>query len=314
MMNVNDFSHNVIEINSEDYNKPINIASLKVKLKNLPHRTLVAVDSQNCIKGTLMLADLGNQDLLCEVKIADFINTVDNESRIEILTEKYKSDLFKLPFTVSDAKAVLDAHDAHIWHRIGYMQDYGMTRDSRRFLLRYITENFQKDAKILDIACGTGLMCFYLSEQGFNNLHGFDSIESHIAMAKEFSVIANKTLNFWVDDAFSPSIKCDDFDVAIFMGWVGCAGGFESVVSGKPLHETIDSLLTTYNFSVGTHVFLDVYDDLSNYELDKDKPTYRTIKFEDLKPVLDKHGFEVADKCYDCGYKIKIIYVLKKIR
>ena len=241
------------------------------------------------------------------------VPVIDCDGKLVSIIARYKERKYSLPFPMEVVDSVFqESGISKNWHYRAYDSNWGGTLDARRFIIGYIEENFCKETRVLDIACGTGLMCFYLAEQGFVNLHGFDFDNSLISAAQKLSKHNNYNIKFWIDDAFSPSIDVEGFDVAIFLGLVGCDWGFlKEFDESTPTHIMIDYLFNIYKFKKGTIIFLDVYDDLSNYSLDKMKPAYRTVKYEDLLPVFSKHGYEIIDKCFDTDYRVKVIYVLR---
>jgi|GEM_PF-3221531 len=223
-----------------------------------------------------------------------------------------------LPFTTVEIESVFDKYNMakNNWHYNLWLTQtaYSNLPVARKYLLNYLYENISKNAKILDVACGTGIMSFFFESLGFKNIHSFDYDKTLISIANNFASLKNSRINFKVDDAFNPSCDLSDVDVAVFYGWVGCAHGFNDALKDSKIDDVLDSLFTTYNLKTGTYVFLDVYDDLSNYRYDKAKSYIKgTISAEDLLPIFKKHGYEIVDKCYDSSYFIKVIYVLKKI-
>jgi SAM-dependent methyltransferase len=190
------------------------------------------------------------------------------------------------------------------------VRNWGATLPSRRFILENIINRCPVDSRVLDVACGTGLMNFYLAASGFKNLHGFDIDDKLINAGKALAKIKEYNVSLWTDDAYFPACNTADFDVVILLGWV--FGNFDG--KNTPVHEVVDNLFSaSYSVKPGAYVFLDLYDDLSNYNVYKESAHFATVKYEDLKLVFEKHNFELIDKCYDCSTDVKIIYLLKKI-
>ena len=352
MKQIHDFQDFTVSSSSLNFTNATTLSMLHEKLRYTPFETLFIVDENNKLKGALTESDLKH----ARISIADAMNptpksvavencmelaekiftdipsirvipVLDNDSNVVSLIAKDEAAhkqgtgegcKWCLPFTQEQIHSVFEKHSQlDSWHYRSWMLNWGVTLDSRRFILNFISDNFAKDAKILDVACGTGSMCFYLANKGFSNLHGFDYSEELLEIGKDFLKMSSneQKINFMLDNAFAPSFDVSGFNAAVFLGWVGCAAGFNTAFDETvPIHEIVDSLFETYSFSVNTHIFLDVYDDLSNYQIGKGKPAYRTVKQEDLQPVFAKHGYEIVDKCYDCDYKIKVIYVLKKVK
>jgi len=347
MEKLTDIKENIILPNNDIFINPITKLSLLEKLTSTPFETLFILDSVNKLMGVITPADLNLFNDYEVISINEVMNSnpkyiteenyekqatiifhdvpsiriiplLNQESQVSAFITKRKKDTFKLPFTQEEVDTVFKKHNQlDTWHHRSWLRNWGVTLDARRFLLRFIRDNFDENAKILDVACGTGLMSFYLADQGFNNIHGFDYSNDLISIAKELTDMRkmNDTIHFTVDNAFSPSFDVSDYNVAVFLGWVGCAAGFNAAFDeNTPIHEIVDSLFQTYTFQKETYVIFDVYDDLSNYDIDKEKPVYRTVDYADLKSVFTKHGYELVDKCYDCNYKIKVVYVLRKMK
>lgn len=47
-------------------------------------------------------------------------------------------------------------------------------KENRKKIINYIKNNFNKNTKILDIGCGSGILIKELEQEGFNNLYGID--------------------------------------------------------------------------------------------------------------------------------------------
>ncbi len=81
--------------------------------------------------------------------------------------------------------------------------------------------NYNKDARILDIGCGTGRHSTENAKRGYHNITGIDLSESMLRRAKEITAIEKLNINFLVRDARELSFN-DEFDLAIML----CEGGF----------------------------------------------------------------------------------------
>ena len=344
MISISDFKDLTLCMDDEEYTVQVKGFVIHEKVKGARYQTLFVVDKHGRLQGVLGEGDINKIRLDEMAKIVDVMNArpkfvvqansnvqakkvfgdipgirvipvVDDDKKILRLISRYEEKVYNLPFTMDEVESILSKYESiGDWHYRSYAFNWGGTLDSRKFILSFLTEIVSKNAKVMDVACGTGLMCFYLAELGFNNLHGFDYVDDNVSAANELAELKGYSINFFIDDVLSPTSDYSDVDVAIFLGLVGCAGGFnKGFDDSAPTHMMVDKLLSTYPFKAGSYVFLDVYDDLSNYSLDKIKPAYRTFKYEDLKIIFEKHGYEIIDKCYDCSYKIKIVYVLKKM-
>lgn len=346
MVHITEFEDMLLEVNSKIDSGLISSNRLYDKVHSVRYQTVFIVDENRRLLGVI---DIKNATAFLsspQVKILDkmitsprYITTESNDQEaISIFQQRPSINVlpilnkdkkimsllarcveaeYELPFSLADVKSTFLAHNEDTedsWHYRSYEFNYGKL-DARKYLLRYINSNFSKDVKILDVACGSGLMSFYLAKLGFNNLSGFDNSSNLISIANTLAQSRNLKINFYTGDVFSPEKDYSSYDVAIFCGLVGCAYGFVNAFNDvTPTHDMVDRLLSLYKLNEGAHVFMDIYDDLSNYSYDRSKPIYQTAKFEDLMPVFEKHGYDVVDKCYDSDYKIKVLYILKSSR
>lgn len=214
----------------------------------------------------------------------------------------------------------MDERNYHYKRWLGRLLDFPI---AWKFISSYILEHFPKNAKILDIACGAGPMTCFLAGHGYGNLHGIDFSEVAISIAREIATKKNYGVQFSVDDALNPSFDACDTDLAYSLGFVGNCIGFKNAAGNTPMTEMIKRLLLAYDFQPGAHVMLDVYDDLSNFNLARKKCghygaydhfEYMTVGYHDFKETVAEIGYEIIDKCCDPEYGIKIAYVLKKAK
>lgn len=88
--------------------------------------------------------------------------------------------------------------------------------DVKYFRHKYLPliEEFNLDAAILDLGCGTGIMMNYLSRAGYKNMEGVDISEEQIDVAK------NRGLNVSVDDAFHFLDNCINYDIIFILDFI----------------------------------------------------------------------------------------------
>jgi 2-polyprenyl-3-methyl-5-hydroxy-6-metoxy-1,4-benzoquinol methylase len=85
---------------------------------------------------------------------------------------------------------------------------------------------FNRQARILDIGCGTGRHCIELARRGYTNITGIDLSDSQLKRAKEKAQEKNLRIDFQKQDARELPFH-NEFDIAMMI----CEGAF-------PLMET----------------------------------------------------------------------------
>lgn len=94
----------------------------------------------------------------------------------------------------------------------GYEQEYKNIEQyhpwfvARRELIYNIIRNTRKDAKIIDVGCGTGITSDYLQKRGFKNVCGIDNSVNFIEYNKE---------GFILGDVLKLPLKSNFFDVVL---------------------------------------------------------------------------------------------------
>lgn len=136
------------------------------------------------------------------------------EYAVEKFSEPYigKNEFLKPSFQLFSA--CIDYYRSHQWYKQAYK-----SFDSRKrsyYVYEWIRENVSRDCKILDIACGAGELLWYLREDGFENLYGFDIDDTSICTAKAVDRITHGNIVFFNDDAVSPKFK-GRYDLFIWM-------------------------------------------------------------------------------------------------
>ncbi|MCL1864047.1 MAG: methyltransferase domain-containing protein [Defluviitaleaceae bacterium] len=299
---VNETSQLIGTLTASDFHQLDNVLSVNMKVKNIMNKNFKFVTSENSESQAVSIFDAHSG--------IHAVPVVDEEGRMVSVICKASDYKFTVPFSNADIESVFAGYKLlNTWHHRGYLRNWGATLPARRFVLESIINKCDVNSKILDVACGTGLMSFYLAAAGFTNLYGFDIDENLINAGKNLSDIKGYNVDFQIDDAFLPSCDISSFDVVIMLGWV--FANFDG--KNTPIDEVANSLFSTsYKIKTGAYVFLDLYDDLSNFNVYKEAAHFPTVKYEDLKPVFEKHGFKLVDKCYDCSTDVKVIYLLKK--
>ena len=71
-----------------------------------------------------------------------------------------------------------------------------------------------QSSKILDVACGTGLVGEYLQSLGYSNIHGVDFSMNMIAISRERKIYQS----IWQHDFTMPAIQVGQYDALICVG------------------------------------------------------------------------------------------------
>lgn len=95
---------------------------------------------------------------------------------------------------------------------------------------------FNKNAKILDVGCGTGRHSIELAKRGYKP-EGFDLSENQLAKARENAAKANVEIKFFQADARTLNFK-EKYDYAIMM----CEGSFPLMETDEMNFEILSNL------------------------------------------------------------------------
>jgi SAM-dependent methyltransferase len=93
------------------------------------------------------------------------------------------------------------------------------------YTLDWIKANVAKDSAILNTGCGTGIMLFWLMDQGFNDVDGFDYLNECVEIANQVGDLGSYDARIWRDDGFKPEHLSRSYDVITVMHWLYSAWG-----------------------------------------------------------------------------------------
>lgn len=240
----------------------------------------------------------------------------------------------------------MGAYDNIAWF---YKRFYHVFFD-KKLILRFLKDTFleydvSKEAKILDVGCGTGFILRSLARAGFKRLYGIDISEQMIKIA----CVTNSSFNVKLYNEnfldFSPRNKFDvvlsTTDVlnhisrkdllryfrnvkrilksdGLFIFDINLEEYFRKVRKRKKVIKRVDDVLFIWNFNtVGKKIFID-------FSIkDKNTAAYdRVIEYvyseREIEEFLEKNGFTVVKKVYDYKspfknyFYTKVCYVCKK--
>lgn len=200
------------------------------------------------------------------------------------------------------------------------------------YLLRYVEEHVQRDARILVTGCGTGIMAFHLADSGYRNIEASDILEKCIRVANQLKNEFNySAINFFTDDGFCPKIS-GTYDLItavhwVFSAWMGNYGNsaVENPYEKSVREKLLDRLIGVYapHLNVGGLFVIELTDAVADYR----DPYDHSLGVESLKiypvrhspeqvtAVAGKNGLEVVEKrlSVSYGHHPRTSYVLRKI-
>eukprot|EP00094_Tigriopus_californicus_P001111 TCALIF_01074-PB protein Name:"Similar to WBSCR27 Williams-Beuren syndrome chromosomal region 27 protein (Homo sapiens)" AED:0.27 eAED:0.27 QI:203/1/0.5/1/1/1/2/0/148 len=97
----------------------------------------------------------------------------------------------------------------------------------------FLNLRLDKDVRIIDVACGTGIVAEELRSHGYTNIDGLDPVEGYLQVAQS-NHLYKKVFKSFIDERVPTPIEDDTYDVMIC-----CAGFFQSLISPKAFPELI---------------------------------------------------------------------------
>lgn len=153
---------------------------------------------------------------------------------------------------------------------------------SRRDILFRIIKNFDKNSKILDAGCASGILISFLKEKGITNVYGIDNSKEAIKMCK-------KTLkNVFLMDASKTRFKKESFDIIIASDILEHIENEEKTLS--EWHRILKPDGTLILFVPAFNFLWSVHDKINNHQ--------RRYNMMQLRESLDKNRFLIKRSSY----------------
>lgn len=199
------------------------------------------------------------------------------------------------------------------------------------YVMEVIIKETPKDAQLLVTGCGTGITLFFLLDQGFQNVEGFDYLEDCVYVANEVAKMGKYKTKIWQDNGFYPSIqKKYDLITAlhwVYSAWGGNYGNDHVSLEEARLPETREKLLTEFLskypplLNSNGKLIVELVDQVADYRLPYDG---NETPISDIYPVrltreqmmkcAEKCGFQVLvhKMSFTYSYHPRSVYILKK--
>lgn len=190
--------------------------------------------------------------------------------------------------------------------------------DLTRAILRRLRESVPKDARILATGCGTGWMLFWLAQQGFRKIEGFDVLPHVVRAATEIAALGKIEARLWQADGFAPSLT-ESYDLILALHWVysAWAGNYENKPrTGEDREKLLSDLLAPYagHLNPGGVMIVELIDAISDFrEPPSDLYPIRHTS-EQVARCAAAHGLAVERKMFNSnhGHLPRMAYFLKK--
>lgn len=258
---------------------------------------------------TLLMTDLkfGLFDLYRAVRKIIINNNEDDHS---VLVLKSRISVSKIKRLIRKRGLALDEFGAPTWFYTAYHR-----RDAdplTNYTLAFICKEVPKNSNVLITGCGTGIMLFFLMDQGFNNVEGFDYLDKCVLIANDVAEIGGYNTRIWQDDGFNPTLqKKYDLITAmhwVFSAWMGNYGNNsdsneEAKTSQKRERLLLDFLSRyTPHLNPGGLIIVELTDAVADYRVPLDGGV-KAIPLSDIYPV--RHTPDQVSKCAEqCGLKV----------
>lgn len=219
-----------------------------------------------------------------------------NETKIssKVSVRKIKNLIKQKGFAVSDGQAS--------WFYTAY--ERGDHDPLTNFALDFIVNNVSKSSNVLVTGCGTGIMAFYLVDNGYSHVKGFDYLHECVEVANEVSKLGDYNIKFYQDDGFNPNLANEKYDLVtamhwVFSAWMGNYGNKklpqEKTLSSEFREELLIDFLAKYSKNLNSQgiLILELTDAVVDYRIPADH--YLGEYSKEIYPI--RHTPEQVAKC-----------------
>jgi 2-polyprenyl-3-methyl-5-hydroxy-6-metoxy-1,4-benzoquinol methylase len=124
----------------------------------------------------------------------------------------------KIKIQISDVNKTVTKNNISNWY--SYIIKERKNRKDIISVCNWIAWNFKSKNEILETGCGIGSNLFWLAQNGFNKLHGFDINNQVISSALELSNILNYKIIFWCDEGLNPINIQNKYKIILALNWI----------------------------------------------------------------------------------------------
>jgi hypothetical protein len=180
------------------------------------------------------------------------------------------------------------------------------------YTLEFICREVSKNSDVLVTGCGTGIMLFFLIDQGFTNVEGFDFLDKCVLVANDVAMLGGYTTRIWRDDGFNPTLRKKYNLITalhwVFSAWMGNYGNKSVSVEDARAPGTRERLLSDFLSRYSPHLhsggllIVELTDAVADYRVPLDGGV-RAVPLSDIYPVRHTPG-QVTTCAEQCGLKV----------
>lgn len=275
---------------------------------------------------------IGLKDLLKVAGISLEVRKVirNDDRRISVL--KSRVSVSKIKGLIRKRGLALDESGNPSWFYTAYQREN--SDPLTNYTLDFICKEVPKNSDLLITGCGTGIMLFFLIDQGFKNVEGFDYLDKCVLIANDIANLGGYSTRIWQDDGFRPSLqKKYDLITAlhwVFSAWMGNYGNNAVSLEEAKSSVTRERLLVDFlsRYSPYLHpsgmFIVELTDAVADYRLPLDGGV-KPIPLPDIYPVrytpaqvskcAEQCGLKVVsyNMCCSYGHQPRTSYIIKKV-